>query len=111
MNVSFNHSKTYDWAIDHSTEVQHQGTIFFTTDTHQLVHNGNVYGISSEDKTALATILSAITNNNGQLETNTLPYALLSETQYNAENAQQDVFYFLYEDSWGFGDNFPVTLE
>ena len=110
MNVSFNHSKTHEWAIAHSTETQYQGTIFFTTDN-TIVHNGNTYSINSEDRAAISAILQAITNNNGELGVNTLPYVLESEAQYNSEDAQSNVFYFLYEDNWGFGDNFPVTLE
>ena len=110
MDVSFNHSKTHEWAIQHSTEAQYQGTIFFTTDN-TIVHNGNTYSIDSGDKSAIQAILNAITTNNGELGVNTLPYVLESENQYSSNNAVQNVFYFLYEDNWGFGDNFPVTLE
>ena len=109
MNVSFNHSLNYADALADSKI--NKGTIYFTTDTHQIVHDEKTYGISGEDKSTIAAILQAITANNGEVSYNNLPYILQSETQYNAESATQDVFYFLYEDSWGFGDNFPVTLE
>lgn len=109
MNVSFNHSKTQEQALQDSQI--NKGTIYFTTDTNSIVHDGKIYGVSSEDKSAIAAILSAITNTGGQLGVNTLPYVLQSESEYSSGTAQNNVFYFLYEDNWGFGDNFPVTLE
>lgn len=110
--VSFNHSKTQTQALALSVEFAHQGTIYFTTDTNSIVHNGKIYGVSSEDKSAIAAILSAITNTDGQLGVNMLPYVLQSESEYSSGTAQNNVFYFLYEDEgWTFGDSFPVTLE
>lgn len=108
MNVSFNHSKTQEQALQDSQI--NKGTIYFTTDN-SIVHDGKIYGVSSEDKSAIAAILSAITNTDGQLGVNMLPYVLQSESEYSSGTAQNNVFYFLYEDNWGFGDNFPVTLE
>ena len=84
MNVSFNHSLTQELALQDSRI--NKGTIYFTTDTNSIVHDGKIYGVSSEDKSAIAAILSAITNTDGQLGVNMLPYVLQSESEYSSDN-------------------------
>lgn len=69
MKVGFNHSNTFANAVMLSTQEENRGIIYFTTDTRQLVHDGQVYSITTTDALQDDTLNKKQSEINTQLTT------------------------------------------